>query len=214
MAEKICPKCNNKRHIFVAGRGWVRCECLGRIRADRLMVKSGFPDSLWEIDIKTLKAKIGENENGKELLKSISTSIKKNDKKNMFIYSKTTNKEIAAAVLCRYTLAVHEDVKTVAYMTLDQLVQSQFGKEYGENIVTDPIFADITVISLGCEMTNNAHRNELFKLLYERILTGRQTVILSFIPAFRIKQIYHKAVAELVESHFNFYTCEVEKEGN
>lgn len=202
---KICSICNNKRHVFKEGKGWVRCECVNQLRANRIMAQSGFPDALWEIESGSFKS--GDDKERKQLAQGILSIVKNFDKTPVFIYSESPDKDRAAAIICRYCAILHPEVKTIAFSTIDQLVQRQFGKEFENQSATNPVLADITVISIGKEMTNKAHQNAFYSLLYDRILAGKFTIVCSFIPKNRILQVYHKAVDELMEKNFVFYSC-------
>lgn len=202
---KDCPLCNNKRHIFKEGKGWVKCECVDQLRANRIMSHSGFPDALWEIESSTFKS--GDDANRKSLAQGIQAIVKHMDKQPVFIYSDSPDKDRAAAIICRYCAIKHPEVQTIAYTTIDQLVQRQFGKEYEQQSETDPVHADITVVSIGKEMTNKAHMNSLYSLLYDRILAEKFTIVCSFLPKNRILQVYHKAIDDLMEKNFVFYSC-------
>lgn len=202
---KDCPICNNKRHIFKEGKGWVRCECMAQLRADTIMSQSGFPDSLWSIE--STQFKPGDNPDRNLLAQGIVSTVKNADKQPIFIYSNSPDKDIAAAIICRYSAIAQESVKSISYVTIDQLVQVQFGKEYENQSKVNPLFADITVLSIGREMTNNAHRSALYTILYDRILSQKFTIVCSFIPKNRILQIYHKAVDDLFNANFVFYSC-------
>lgn len=205
MANKVCPICNNKRHVFKEGVGWVRCECLGQLRADRLMAKSGFPDSLWFVESGSFKP--GDDPNRKNLASGILTAVKQYTKTPIFIYSDTIDKDRAAAIICRYTAILHPEVESISYSTIDQLVQVHFGKTYENQSAIDPLTADITVISIGREMTNSAHRSALYSLLYDRTLANKFTIICSFLPKNRIVQVYQKAIDSFLEQNFIFYSC-------
>lgn len=202
---KVCPICNNKRHIFKEGKGWVRCECVGHLRADRLMAKSGFPEALWSIDSSSFKP--GDNEDRKRLANGILSIVKHYDKSPIFIYSESPDKDRAAAIICRYTSILHEEVQSISYTTIEQLVHRQFGKLYDSQSDVDPVSADITVITVGNEMTNKAHQNSFYSLIYDRILAEKFTIVSSFIPKNRILQVYHKAVDNLMQTNFTFYSC-------
>ena len=203
--DKVCPICNNKRHIFKEGKGWVRCECLDQLRASRVMEKSNFPNSLWEIDSNEYVP--GENLDRKKLGQGIIAMVKNYDKQPIYIYSESVDKDVAAAIICRYTVILHPEVKTVAYVTMEQLVQMQFGKTFESLPNVDPWKADISVISIGREMTNNAHRSTFYSLLYDRVLAGKLTIVCSFVNKNRIVQVYHKAIDSLMEKNFVFYSC-------
>lgn len=202
---KICPICNNKRHVFQEGKGWVRCECVGHLRADRIMSKSGFPDSLWSVESGSFKP--GDDAERKKLANGIISIVKQDDRSPVFIYSESPDKDRAAAIICRYMSILHEDIKSVSFTTVDQLVQRQFGKDFENKSEADPVSADITVVSLGREMTNSAHRSALYSLIYDRILAEKFTIVCSFIPKNRVLQVYHKAIDGIMEKYFVFYSC-------
>ncbi len=203
--EKVCPICNNKRHIFEEGRGWVRCNCIKELRAYHLMSKSGFPDSLWEVESGSFKP--GTDPERNALAQGIVSIVKNKDKQPIFIYSSTPDKDRAAAIICRYLAINHEDIKTISYITIDQLTQRQFGKTYENQADIDPCTADITVVSIGKEMTNTAHRSSLYSLLYDRLLAEKFTIVISFLPKSRIVQVYQKSIDTLMERYFAFYSC-------
>ena len=202
---KDCPICNNKRHIFQPGKGWVKCECVAQLRANRIMAQSGFPDALWEIESSSFKP--GNDDNRKKLAQGILAIVKHQDHQPVFIYSENPDKDRAAAIICRYCAIKDSSVQTISYTTIDQLVQRQFGKEYENQSVADPVLADITVVSIGREMTNKAHINSLYTLLYDRLLAEKFTIVCSFLPKNRILQVYHKAVDDLMAKNFVFYSC-------
>ena len=205
MITKVCPKCNNKRHIFQEGRGWVRCECVDQLRADRIMSHSGFPQALWEIESSSFKP--GDDKDRKLLAKGILSIVKEYNKKPVFIFSENPDKDRASAIICRYTAILHPEVQTIAFAQLDKFVQRQFGKDVDGQSEADPMSADITCISIGNEMTNKAHMNSLYSLLYDRILAEKFTIVSSFLPKNRILQVYHKAIDGLMEKNFDFYSC-------
>ena len=200
---KVCPLCNNKRHIFKPGVGWIRCKCVDQLRADRIMFASGFPEALCTIESESFKP--GNDPNRKDLAKGISTIVKAYDRKPVFIHSIDPDKDRVAAIICRYLCILHPEINTVGYATLDALVQKWFGKETQINF--DPHVVDIMVVSLGGEITNKSHQNVLYSILYDRILAERFTVITSAIPKNRILQVYHKAVDDLMANNFQFYEC-------
>jgi len=205
MAEKVCPRCNNKRHIFQEGKGWIRCICVSYMRATKLMSKSGFPRALWEIEPKEFNP--NHEEYLQELSQALTESAKTYDKQNMFIYSEFIEKDKAAAILCRSTAILHEEVKSISYTTIDQLVQRGFGKEYEGQSEVDPEDADITVVAIGAEMTNAAHRSRLYQFLYNRLLSNKQTVVVSWIPDTKLMQVYQKAITTLLTKYYKFYVC-------
>ena len=206
MEEKVCKKCNNKRHIFEPGKGWVRCSCVNEIRANRIMSKSGFPEALWEISDATFKIKPDGDLERKRLAKDIKKMVKNNSKQPVFIYSDSIDKDRVAAIISRYMAIVNPSIETISYSKLDKIVQRNFKKDVDETIV-DPFTADITVITIGDEITNKAHQNVLYNILYDRILGEKFTIICSFVPQNRILQIYHKAVDQLMSTYFTFYSC-------
>ena len=203
--SKNCPLCNNKRHIFQPGKGWVRCECVDQIRADRIMSKSGFPQSLWEIESSSFVP--GNSKDRQNLAQGILSVVKQEKPKPVFIYSTSPDKDRAAAIICRYRAILNQSVQTISFMTIDQLVQKNFGKGGELDDLLDPLSADIAVLSIGKEMTNKAHQNALYSVLYDRVLAERFTIVSSFLEKNRILQVYHKAVDQLMENNFNFYSC-------
>lgn len=206
MAEqKVCPKCNNRRHVFEPGKGWVRCDCLKEIRANGIMAKSGFPETLWEIDSSSFKTE-GKVDR-KELSSAIKKMVKSYDKKNVFIYSNTPDRDRASAIISRYTAILNPSVETIYFAKLETIVQNRFKKENSDPGFTDPVSADITVLSIGDEITNRAHQNALYTIIYDRLLGEKFTIISSLVPQDRLLQIYHKAVADIIQNNFKFYSC-------
>ena len=205
IVAKDCDKCHNKRHIFKEGVGWVRCECIDELRADKLMSKSGLPEPLWSIDSRSFKP--GDDSDRKVLANAIKKITDAYDKKPVFIYSTQPDKDRAAAIIARYTAILHPSVETISYIKLDKLVQRQFKKDVMETDFIDPVTADITILGIGDEITNKAHQNAIYTLLYDRILGERFTIVTSFVPKNRIVQIYHKAVDDLMKNNFSFYSC-------
>ena len=202
--SKICPLCNNKRHIFQPGVGWVRCKCVDQLRADSIMQTSGFPQALCTIESESFKP--GSDPNRKALATAIANMVKSYDKKPCFIYSMDPDKDRVAAIICRYLSILHPEIKSIGFATIDQLVQKSFGKD--TTLPFDDINSvDLAVVSIGSEITNKGHQNLLYKILYDRILSERFIIITSSIPKNRILQVYHKAVDSLMENNFNFYEC-------
>ena len=200
-----CSKCNNKRHLFEPGKGWVKCECMNVIRANSIMSHSGFPNALWEIDSGSFKP--GKDANRNALAKGIVEIVNDYSKRPVFIYSDSPDKDRVSAIICRYITIKHPEVQSISFVTIDQLVQRQFGKVYENQSDVEPIDADIAVVSIGKEMTNKAHMNSLYSFLYDRILAEKFTIVSSFLPKNRIIQVYHKAVDDLMNKNFLFYSC-------
>ena len=199
---EVCPVCKNKRHVFKPGVGWVRCQCVDRLRANRIMSKSGFPESLHLIESDSFIP--GSDPERKNMAEGIMSIVKNYQKRPIFIYSTSPDRDRVSAIICRYLSILHPEIETISFATLDQLVQAQFNSSSEFN---DFSKSDVSVISIGREITNKAHQNYLYSFLYDRILGEKFTVVSSAIPQNRILQVYHNAVDALMSENFDFYIC-------
>lgn len=204
MAE--CKICNGKRHIFKEGVGWVRCSCVGEARADRIMAKSNFPVALHRLSSSSFKMSTKERI---ALGEAIKKEISSFDKKPFFIYSSSLEKDRVAAIISRYLIKQHASIESVSFTSLEALTEAFFKKEDQETEEVEQFNrkADIVTISIGKEITNTAHRNILYKLLYDRILGEQFTIIISSIPKSRIRQVYLEDVDNLLTEYCSFFEC-------
>ena len=201
----ICNICNNKRHVFVEGKGWVRCQCAEDMRVNRIMQKSGIPLTLQRIESTKFKV---TTPNKKTLSEAIKRQVQEFNSTPMFIYSATLEKDIVAAIITRYSIVQHKNIETAKYISLEELTEAFFNKEVEEGQETIPLKdVDILTISIGKEITNTAHKNILYKLLYDRILDERFTIIISSIPKIRLLSRYGENVNEIISMYFEFYEC-------
>ena len=201
----ICNICNNKRHVFVEGKGWVRCQCAEDMRVNRIMQKSGIPITLQRIESTKFKV---TTPNKKTLSEAIKRQVQEFNSTPMFIYSATLEKDIVAAIITRYSIVQHKNIETAKYISLEELTEAFFNKEVEEGQETIPLKdVDILTISIGKEITNTAHKNILYKLLYDRILDERFTIIISSIPKIRLLSRYGENVNEIISMYFEFYEC-------
>ena len=200
-----CKICGNKRHVFVQGKGWVRCSCYKQSRAERIMSFSGFPKNLHNIESEVF---IPDTPDRKQLAMAIKEEVESYGKVPFFIYGNTIDKDKVAAIISRYLVMNFEEIDSVRYIDLNSLTENKFTKDsiQDENYVPYEE-VDILTLSIGKEITNNAHRSTLYNLLYSRILAERFTIILSAFPKSRILQIYQKQIDEFIASNFKFFTC-------
>lgn len=203
MADKVCKICGNKRHIFKEGVGWVRCECYYQLRVERIMGKGRFPVPL--LSAKDLDFKLSSPQR-KALGVAIQQKVGEFNWKPMFIFSSTTAKDLAAVIIAKYIIINHSDVDSAIYTSLESLTESLFQKEKDED-APDYLNCDILVLTIGKEMTNSAHKNLLYNIIYERVLNQRLLIILSSISKDNIGQIYSSKVTDLMGEYFDYYEC-------
>ena len=197
----FCELCKNKRHIYIEGKGWTKCKCVKELHAQRILSNSNLPSSLQIIDSEVF---IQNSPDRKRLGEAISKEVKEFNKKPFFIYSNSLDKDRAAAIITRYLVLRHQEIETVYYNDLNSITEEKFeGSQDRPNYNN----IDILILSIGQEITNNAHKSTLYNLLYSRILGEKFTIVLSAFPKSRILQIYQKQIDDLFKENFEFYEC-------
>lgn len=199
-----CKLCNGTKHLYKEGLGWVRCQCWYDARARRIMGAGGFPIPLLDIESKSFSYTTPSR---KRLGAAIKDEIANYGKAPFFIYSQSQEKEKAAAIITRYLLKKYPDIETCQFIKLDEVIEHHFNKDSEEISLAEPESVDILALVLGDEITNKAHKNILYNLLYDRALHERFTLLLSFIPRELVKTRYDERLGNFLEQNFKFFEC-------
>ena len=202
-----CNVCHNTRHIRNTSGLYVRCSCISEFSAAKLMYKKGWNQNLVLYDASKFKVKSQHQQN---LIKKIADIVSSKDySKSLFIYSLSIDRDILSAILIKRMLMSDSNLKTLEKVSLNDLVDSYFNKSEDSDSSNNEILesCDILQITVSDGLINTAHTSLLYNLLYNRILNGKFTVLLSNMPFATFNSVFKEKTEYLLKENYNFFNC-------